>query len=67
MLLIHSRRWILWLSLFTFIGVTNAGAAYGQTTTPPNSEDLAFWEELAFWEAVKDSKTPEELEAYLQA
>lgn len=30
-----------------------------------NQQNLEFWEELAFWETIKDSKNPEEYEAYL--
>lgn len=47
-----------------------SSAVFAQSAVPPvgasPAEELSFWEELAFWEAVKDSKNPAELEAYLE-
>jgi formylglycine-generating enzyme required for sulfatase activity len=48
-----------------FLGAAAVSAEPGGASS--EARDLAFWEELAFWDSIKNSKSPDEYRAYLNA
>lgn len=53
--------------LLCTVGISATPLLADASQEPPKTGDLGFWEELAFWETIKDSRDPNEFQAYLAA